>query len=136
MASILSFSLLVIGFLFLVAIILIDVYADSLDYAWAWNSEDGYYKVYYYSFEKETLEMLKICQTNALGCHNIYYDEIGKFHMISLVKGHEFDYAIPGCNIYTHEMLHAWGYNEAMISDFFPCGITPKYHTLPRIGVT
>lgn len=138
MISISIFSILVIGILFLISIILIDVYAESFDetpYAWAWTQSNGYFKVYYHV---NTAELVKFNPEQGMGCPTMYegcHFIMDGVHIVHIPYD-AFRFAPAGCNPYTHEMLHAWGYNEAMISDFFPCGFTTKYQSLPRIGVT
>ncbi len=95
------------------------------------------YPVYIQSFERQ--EMIDYCQLGdmILGCHKIIYSmDKPPVHTIALEIDHEFDYTPLGCTVYQHEILHAWGYNEVMIGQFFPCGQTSIFvnQTLPHTG--
>jgi len=93
------------------------------------------YKVYYASMERQ--EMIDYCQlgNDIQGCHKeIGFVDKPSVHTIALEKGHEFDYTDLGCTIFDHEMLHAWGFHEQMILQFFPCDGEPLFNSLPHLG--
>jgi len=100
-----------------------EAHGESLNYTWACNSNECY-KVFYI-LNDNIVDLL--CMPNAIACHRI--DTDGN-HFI-YYPNNPFTYTIPGCNIWTHEQLHAWGYNENMIWDFFECDKVSKYHKLP-----
>ena len=93
------------------------------------------YKVYYQSMERQ--DMIDYCQLGdkILGCHKtIYFFDKPPVETIALEKGHEFDKTNAGCTIFDHELLHAWGFHEAMILQFFPCGSQPLFNSIPHLG--
>jgi len=111
----------------------------SYSYAWAWTEREGTFKVYYLIGD----ELFKMpegyetgCPRELTGCHFVEHG----VHYVHL-RDNAFDWIPAGCSPYDHEMLHAWGYNEEMISDFFSCYpkdhplyTESKYTTLPVIG--
>lgn len=111
-------------------------------YSWAWTESEGYFKIYWlpYSFD----EFMGHCQPKALACTYEHTSRRGNteppvyvnVHTVHYLQGLTFVKTLPGCNLFTHESLHHWGYNENMLWDFFECGVKSKYNSLPRIGVT
>lgn len=101
------------------------------NYTWAWTENEGYFKVYWLAFE-EGYERYNEwpCKGEEVACGDI----IDGVHVIAYREDTMFNETIPGCNVWTHENLHHWGYNEEMIRDFFPCDQPSKYKTLPKIG--
>lgn len=107
----------------------IEIAWEHLPYTFACQNEKCF-PVYY--LETTPYFFTQYCNPNQQACHVIrdgYYED--RIHTITYLKGHMFDKTMPGCNIWTHENLHAWGYNEGMIRDFFDCNGS-KYKTLPK----
>lgn len=117
-----------------------DVSSIQRGIAYAWNSADGYYPVYYsivddnpWSWDRPQTKLWP-CNDGETGCHIVR----NGYHYVYVIKsdGFTYQYNLPGCNVYTHEMLHAWKYPEQMIAQFFTCGVEPKYKTLPLLGIS
>lgn len=126
MTSLLSFSLLIIAIV-IFSIGIIKAYSDNEpDYAWAHTPEKGYFKVYY--ILNDHIPNQGTCKDGYFGCHWIV-DGVNLVH----IPENPWRYHHSGCNIYTHEMLHAWGYNDRMIMDFFDCRGS-QFNSLPHIG--
>lgn len=113
-------------------------YHSPEQYAWAGNAETGYYKVYYAETSKDYIEILCSSLTSPQGCHTIIPVDDMEYHVVAvpLKGGYEYHKGLPGCNIYTHEMIHAWGYDESMMPHFWVCGEESLYLELPVLGVT
>jgi hypothetical protein len=109
-------------------------------YTYACQGSDLHYtcfRVYYASMERQ--EMIDYCElgNEILGCHKIIYSmDLFPVHTVALEKGKEFATTLAGCTVFEHELLHAWGYHEQMISQFFPCDRTSIFvnATLPHTG--
>jgi len=105
---------------------------EEPNYTWAWTEKEGYFKVYWLAFEEEYEKYNEWkCKPNEVACGDTLE---GNVHVIYYRESTMFNETIPGCNVWTHENLHHWGYNEEMIRDFFPCDQPSKYKTLPHIG--
>lgn len=135
----------------LVGIVLIAVSITALAYAyepvpsvfypliidhstWVPNNYGGYAVVDIVHFEPHEMKIL--CKHHQwIGCH---VQASPHYHLIGLPIWDAYEYrdGFPGCNIYTHEVLHAWGYTHDMMAHFFTCGVESKYKTLPVLGVT
>jgi hypothetical protein len=100
---------------------------EDLPYTYAWKESTGYYKVYI--IEVANVETLKdLClHPKWEACHR-YIDNT---HYVIFVTDKMYDYTPGGCNVYTHEMLHAWGYTEQMLHQFFHCENPSKWKELP-----
>ncbi len=99
-----------IFFLFL----LVPFSLDSGDYTWNDQGE----RIFYFIGDQYVEQN---CKPDEQGCHHKHYSELrGVFHVI-YVPDNPFTYTHAGCNIWTHEIIHAYGYNEGMIRDFFDC---------------
>ncbi len=101
-------------------------------YAWAWTPQHGYFKVYYASVDS-IAEVCPSIPKDAIGCAFMMFDQ----RFVALPKGEEFRETPIGCNAYTHEMLHHWGYHEQSMAQFFNCGgPLPMFTnmTLPHTG--
>ena len=61
-----------------------------------------------------------------LGC---YSDSNESIHQIELNPDHVFDPAYLGYNVWTHEVLHAWGFSHAEMEQLFVNAL-PK-HEIP-----
>ncbi len=111
-----------------------NAYGEESEYAWAWNETEGYYKVYYYSVNdySETDR----CMEDWQGCEIKWYMNDRIIHEVILLEDREFMDTEAGCNTYTHEMLHAWGFQEQTIRQFFSCNpvISFSNMTLPHAG--
>jgi len=113
-----------------------DVSSIQRGIAYAWNSADGYYPVFYSIVDRTPARESTLwpCNDGEVGCHIVR----NGYHYVYVMGYEAFDYRynLPGCNVYTHEMLHAWKYTEQMIGQFFTCGVEPKYKTLPLLGIS
>jgi hypothetical protein len=89
------------------------------DYVWIPNEyeESGYAK-------SLIIHNMGLCKPNEIGCT---YN-----NFVVLPEGEEFQPVLPGCNLYTHEVLHLWGFTEQMLHHFFTCGEKSKYTSLPE----
>jgi len=114
-------------------------YHSPDQYAWAGTKDTGYYKVYYAETDTDTIESLCSTFESPQGCHAII-PAVGhqQYHLVAIPFKGGYDYyeGLVGCNIYTHETLHAWGYKETMLHHFFTCGKPSQYTELPILGVT
>jgi len=92
------------------------------------------HKVYYASMDRQ--DMIDFCvlgdEINA--CHREIYMDDQSTHYVAFEKGKEFDKALSGCTWFDHEIYHAWGFNEAMIPQFFPCDRQPLFNSIPHLG--
>ena len=146
--SILPFSFIVIIILSVLSLVLIDVFGaipyNEPTFTWGWNADEGYFKIYWSEFTYS--ELSAHCFPDEIACAKTWYSDYAKpvhvifYSVAPAYAGYDDPYswkyneAHSGCNTWTHENLHHWGYNEAMISDFFQCNVKSKYLTLPIIG--